>query len=81
MNYVKAAISRDRFGGLTVEYKFDGVVVELYFNDGGETADFQSHLTSSQILRIAAAWTEDPVIVHLPYDVAEIYLPVEYYTA
>ena len=81
MSFVKASISRDYCGGLLVEYKFNRVGVEVYFNDGGETADFQAHLKPSQIRKIAAAWTDEAVTVHLSAPVAESYLPVKYYAA
>ena len=79
--FVKANVSRDRFGGVTLEYKFNGVDVELYFNQGGEVSDLESHLTPSQIRKLESAWTDEQVRINLPVDIAEVYLPVEYYTA
>ena len=78
---VSAILCRDRIGGVTLTYKFEGIDVELYFNQGGEVADLYSHLTVHQIRKLESAWTDESVWVYLPYDVAEIYLPIEYYTA
>ncbi len=76
---VNAILSRDRIGGVTLSYLWQGEEVELYFNQGGEVADLYSHLRPSQIRRLESAWTNQSVWIYLPVDVAEIYLPVEYY--
>ncbi len=78
---VSAILSRDRVGGITLTYRFEGHEVELYFNHGGEVSDLYSHLTVHQIRRLESAWTEESVWIYIPVDVAEIYLPVEFYLA
>ncbi len=74
---VNAILSRDRVGGVTLRYLWQGEEVELYFNDGGEVADLYSHLTRGQIRKLESAWTGESVWVRIPEEVAEVYLPVE----